>query len=216
MGVPVFYTNCRRQGVDVTKEECVELRAAWLATYPELNWYLNPAQDGKTHKDVFKRAKQESADASGLDEDMVDTDVAESTDDSDFVQLYCAYNTQGMRKAKSSYSAACNYPFQSLASCVSKRALWLVFLDSQENDYKIVDFIHDELLIEVDVNRIDEVGRRVEKLMVQAANDIMPDMFIRAEPAAMLRWTKDAEPAFDENGKLIPWTEPEEKGAVAV
>lgn len=214
MGVPVFYTNCRRQKVEVTKEECVTLREAWLATYPELNWYLNPAQDGKTHKDVFKKAKQESADAAEADDTAVDTDIAETVDNSDLVQLYCAYNTQGMRKAKSSYSAACNYPFQSLASCVSKRALWLVFLDSQEKGYKIVDFIHDELLIEVDVDRVDEIGRQVEKLMVQAANDIMPGMFIRAEPAAMLRWCKDAEPAFDENGKLIPWT-PEEEDKTA-
>ena len=211
MGVPVFYVNCRRQGVEVTQQECVELREAWLKTYPELNWYLNPAEDGKTHKDVFKRAKADSADAA---EDngynMVDTDIAESTDSSDFVQLYCAYNTQGMRKAKSSYSAACNYPFQSLASCVSKRALWLVFLDSIEQGYKLRSFIHDEVIAECAIDRVDEIGRRIEKLMVQAANDIMPNMFIRAEPAAMLRWCKDAEPVFDEEGKLIPWT-PEEK-----
>ena len=61
---------------------------------------------------------------------------------------------------------------------------------------------------------MDEIGRQVEKLMVQAANDIMPGMFIRAEPAAMLRWCKDAEPAFDENGKMIPWT-PEEEDKTA-
>lgn len=41
--------------------------------------------------------------------------------------------------------------------------------------------------------------------MVQAANELMPGIYITAEPAVMYRWSKNAEPAFDENGKLIPW-----------
>lgn len=51
----------------------------------------------------------------------------------------------------------------------------------------------------------DEVGRRMEALMVQAGKDIIPHMIMQAEPCLMRRWSKAAEPAFDENGKLIPW-----------
>ena len=41
--------------------------------------------------------------------------------------------------------------------------------------------------------------------MVKAANTLMPGILITAEPAAMYRWSKQAEAKFDENGKLIPW-----------
>jgi hypothetical protein len=51
----------------------------------------------------------------------------------------------------------------------------------------------------------DEVGRRMEKLMVQAGKDIIPHMIMQAEPCLMRRWSKGAEPAFDQNGKLIPY-----------
>ena len=51
----------------------------------------------------------------------------------------------------------------------------------------------------------DEVGKRMEALMVQAGKDIIPHMIMQAEPCLMRRWSKAAEPAFDENGKLIPF-----------
>ena len=48
----------------------------------------------------------------------------------------------------------------------------------------------DEIIIEVDESRKDAIVPRVEKLMVEAANEIMPNMLIKAEPALMRRWTK--------------------------
>ena len=41
-------------------------------------------------------------------------------------------------------------------------------------------------------------------------------MLIRAEPALMRRWTKNAEPVFDRDGNLIPWEDApfDEKGNV--
>lgn len=49
--------------------------------------------------------------------------------------------------------------------------------------------------------------------MLQAAHDIIPDMRMKAEPAMMRRWSKDAEPAFDKNGKLIPFEDVEHENA---
>ena len=51
----------------------------------------------------------------------------------------------------------------------------------------------------------DEVAKSMEALMLQAGRDILPDMRMTAEPCLMRRWSKAAEPAFDAEGKLIPW-----------
>lgn len=63
----------------------------------------------------------------------------------------------------------------------------------------------DEIITEVDESRKDSIVPRIERLMVEAANEIMPGMLIKAEPALMRRWTKNAEPVFDREGKLIAW-----------
>lgn len=51
----------------------------------------------------------------------------------------------------------------------------------------------------------DEVAKSMESLMLQAGKDILPDMRMTAEPCLMRKWSKGAEPAFDDTGKLIPW-----------
>ena len=56
----------------------------------------------------------------------------------------------------------------------------------------------------------DEVARSMEALMLQAGKDILPNMRMTAEPCLMRRWSKGAEPAFDADGKLIPWDDVQE------
>lgn len=41
--------------------------------------------------------------------------------------------------------------------------------------------------------------------MEDAGRQIIPGMLLRAEPAAMRRWSKAAEPAYNEAGELIPF-----------
>lgn len=67
--------------------------------------------------------------------------------------------------------------------------------------------------MEVKEEIADEVAKNVQKLMLQAAHDIIPDMRMKAEPAMMRRWSKDAEPAFDKNGKLIPFEDAQDDKA---
>ena len=62
----------------------------------------------------------------------------------------------------------------------------------------------DELIFEVDADKVDEVAKRNADLMVRAVKTVMPGILIKAEPAAMTRWSKAAEPTFDEKGHLIP------------
>lgn len=45
----------------------------------------------------------------------------------------------------------------------------------------------------------------IQEAMVAAGKQIIPGMLLTAEPAAMRRWCKAAEPVFNEEGRLIPF-----------
>jgi len=73
------------------------------------------------------------------------------------------------------------------------------------NGYKIVNFIHDEVLLEVDREGLHENVLRAQQIMVDAMKFILPDVRIGTEAAAMTHWYKGAKPLFDEHGKLTLW-----------
>ena len=62
----------------------------------------------------------------------------------------------------------------------------------------------DELIFEVDIDALDEVYRRNSDLMIRGVKSVMPGVLIKVEGEAMTRWSKEAEPTFDEQGHLIP------------
>lgn len=62
----------------------------------------------------------------------------------------------------------------------------------------------DELIFEVDIDALDEVYRTNADLMVRGVKSVMPGVLIKVEGEAMTRWSKSAEPRFDEEGHLIP------------
>lgn len=108
------------------------------------------------------------------------------------------------------YPAACNTFFQGLVADAAKTALkWIVrecyrVPTSPLFGARVVAFIHDEIIVECDIERVHDVGYRVAELMKKAAKVFMPDMKMEAEPAAMLRWTKESFAKFDSNGRLVP------------
>jgi hypothetical protein len=67
-------------------------------------------------------------------------------------------------------------------------------------------FLHDEPFAELPAETAHLAGPRIAEIMIQAGRDLAPDVWWWAE-AALTRtaWIKEAEPAYDENGKLIPW-----------
>lgn len=106
---------------------------------------------------------------------------------------------------------AANGYFQGLAADGAKHALWRVteecYLDDRSPLYgtRPVAFIHDEILAEMPEERAWEAGPRMAELMVEAMREFTPDVKVKVEPALMRYWYKEAEPAFDEKGRLIPW-----------
>jgi hypothetical protein len=115
-----------------------------------------------------------------------------------------------------------NQGFQHLASRGAKHALWKVswecYNDSNSPLYgsRPVVFAHDEILSElrgVDRRHVHAAAYRKSDVMVAAMREFVPDVHVDAPPALMPgRWLKDAEPAFDSEGLLIPW-EPKDKAA---
>lgn len=143
MSAPTFYLNFRNQGMDITYEEVEKLREDWFNLWLEMKKYVNPILDCVVDADIFDKKKKSSIKEEGEDdEDLTISDLKEQVQKKK-INLYRAQNLAGIWRVRSSKQAILNFPFQSLAAVVSKRALWLVFLDSIKRGYKLVNFIHD-------------------------------------------------------------------------
>jgi len=72
-----------------------------------------------------------------------------------------------------------------------------------------VMFVHDEIVFEVPLEHLHDDAFMVSKMMVDEMENITPNVLQRVQPAAMLRWNKAAEPAYDSDGRLKPWDPPQ-------
>jgi hypothetical protein len=110
-----------------------------------------------------------------------------------------------------------NSLFQGMAADGAKHAGWFIskecYLDDPYRNKKgptalhgcrPVLFLHDEFILEVPEDRMHEAAERLVEVMVKAMQAYVPDVKISAEPAAMRRWYKSAEPVYLD-GKLVPW-----------
>lgn len=118
------------------------------------------------------------------------------------------------------YCDGCNSFFQGIVADGAKAAGWMLtkeaYTDRQSPLYRararVVAFIHDEFMLEVDDDLhlgADSLARaaadRVSELMVQGMRLFIPSVPVKADAHLMRRWYKDAEPIFDDNGLLVPW-----------
>lgn len=116
----------------------------------------------------------------------------------------------GRRRAWIPYTVACNSYFQGLAADCSKDAGYRVsracYIEPSSPLYgsRVVNFVHDELILEVPVERAHEAAHECARLMMEAGKRWMPDCPPKVEPALMTRWIKSAEPKYEE-GRLVPW-----------
>lgn len=164
-------------GVDIELGYAYELKREWLATWPEMQQYFNyvSAQIG--------------------------------FDGNAKVRQFWSNRVRG----GVGYCDGCNTFFQGLSADCSKRALFRISkemycdVNSPLFGSRIVAFIHDEFFAEVPLNKLHDAAWRMAEIACQAMKEICPDVLIEAEPAACLRWYKEAELVTDNEGKLIPW-----------
>jgi DNA polymerase I-like protein with 3'-5' exonuclease and polymerase domains len=71
-------------------------------------------------------------------------------------------------------------------------------------------FIHDEILLEAPLFKLHEAAKELELVMVAVYQRFTPDVRITADAHAMYRWSKKAKEVFDDDGRLVPWTDGDE------
>jgi hypothetical protein len=115
---------------------------------------------------------------------------------------YMASTTTGRVRMNTTFCAACNTPFQGLAADVAKDALWELY----KHGFKMVNFVHDEVIFEMkNDSLLSDKVERAEKIMLGSMEKYCPDVKCGTESAAMERWYKEAEPVYDNNGRLQGW-----------
>lgn len=106
--------------------------------------------------------------------------------------------------------AAANYGFQGPAADLAKDAGWhisrecYVVPSSPLYGARVPLFIHDEFILECDVDSVNQVDLRVSQLMEEAGARWCPDYPPKTEGLAMAFWSKDAKRVV-ENGELKVW-----------
>jgi DNA polymerase I-like protein with 3'-5' exonuclease and polymerase domains len=106
-------------------------------------------------------------------------------------------------RGRVSFSQARNTPFQGLAADGAKLALWnLLFME-----YRVVAFIHDEVLVELPdrggyVNEAQV--RQVVEIMRLSMEEVTGNVPVGCEYTLSRRWSKDAK-AVVKDGKVYPW-----------
>jgi len=182
MGPQGFQAYSKAQyGMEFTLEFCKKLRENWLQNWSEMQEYF----------DWVRNLCGESGYAN------------------------IVHFGSNRRRGAIPYTVACNSFFQGLAADGAKAALWEVcrrqYADPGSPLWgsRQVNFVHDEIIIEVEEDRAHDAAMELQRVMVEAYSRWVPDVPVRASPAIMRRWSKAAEPIY-KNGKLIPWEDREE------
>ena len=111
------------------------------------------------------------------------------------------FTLTGRLRAKAPYCARHNTIFQGLAADGAKLALWKLW----RAGYRIVNFIHDEFLIEVPkTSDLTEQAQTIRRMMVEGMAEVVPDLTVKVSYCATDRWHKSA-PASRENEPVTLW-----------
>ena len=107
----------------------------------------------------------------------------------------------GRIRGRVRFTQAKNTPFQGLAADGAKLALW----DLMRSGYKVVAFIHDEVIIEIPEGAdYTAVARHVESIMNRAMEVVTGEVPVAVEYALSRVWSKKAKAVFDAQGRLVP------------
>lgn len=111
----------------------------------------------------------------------------------------------GITRRGATYPAAANTGFQGLGAQVAGYGLYLVARAQMlgEMPGKLCAFIHDENITDCAVEDVDQVKHCQERLMLQAAETLMPDVKMAVETTAMTHWSKKAKALYGPDGRLL-------------
>jgi DNA polymerase I-like protein with 3'-5' exonuclease and polymerase domains len=171
----------KNYGVIMTEEDAKELKALWLKAFPEMVQYF----------EMINRHSREDR-----EEGLVNVE-------------HCY--TKRLRGAVK-YTVACNSYFQGLGADATKYAGFLIAREcyavpsSPLYGCRIVNYVHDQFLLECDEDRAHDAAQRLREVMIEGVKGFVPDVPAKVSELIVARcWSKEAKPVFDENNRLIPW-----------
>ncbi|MDX6614457.1 MAG: polymerase [Blastocatellia bacterium] len=83
-----------------------------------------------------------------------------------------------------------NTPIQGTSADILKRALRLLRDELKETSGRVVNIIHDEIVVEADAGDADDVARRVEKAMCLAGEEYLTTVPVKVETEIGVEWVK--------------------------
>jgi DNA polymerase I-like protein with 3'-5' exonuclease and polymerase domains len=118
-----------------------------------------------------------------------------------------------IQRRQATYCSAANCHFQGLGATLEAHVGWILQREiftgvtadgtpSPLRNSRMVNFIHDEFLLEVPLGERTAAGLRLRDVMISAAAPYLPDVKIEAEVCAMAHWSKSADSRFNANGEL--------------
>src|SRR6267142_544090 len=83
-----------------------------------------------------------------------------------------------------------NTPIQGTSADILKRALRLLEDDLRDTSAKIVNIIHDEIVVEVDADEAQDIAQRVERAMCAAGQEYVRNVPVKVETEIADEWVK--------------------------
>ncbi|MGH9904409.1 MAG: DNA polymerase [Pyrinomonadaceae bacterium] len=83
-----------------------------------------------------------------------------------------------------------NTPIQGTSADILKRALRLLKVELRDTKARIVNIIHDEIVVEADADEAEEIGRRVERAMCEAGQEYLRTVPVKVETEIADEWIK--------------------------
>ena len=178
--------------VRVSRDQAAELREIWMLALPEAREWLREYVPNEL-----------------LDETWSYTD-----DEGEQHIRYAYTSPRGMVRCNAVYTAAANgRALQSPAAEGFKTATWWVYCETLTETSPlygshILAPIHDEILLEVpifeDYSLTHKAILHAQATMESAMSQVLTDIPIRTEAAAMYRWDKFAKTVYSSEGWLVP------------
>jgi hypothetical protein len=180
------------------------LKEIWLETYPEMVEYF---------KHVSKDCKDHHTPILGT---VWDADQEKERE----IKGLCYTSPLGMHRAAAKFTEVANgLCMQTPGAEGAKWSVIDVVRATRTPGHIlfgcfVVDFIHDELLVEVPLDTTNITVPEIQRLMTAAFLKVLPDIEVGTEAVLMIAWRKEAEPTFDDEGNLTIW-EPTEDDLAA-
>lgn len=100
------------------------------------------------------------------------------------------YDEQDRQQISMTQRNGKNTPIQGTSADILKRALRLLKDDLRDTSAKIVNIIHDEIVVEADADEADDIAARVERGMIAAGEEYLQTVPVKVETEIADEWVK--------------------------